>query len=93
MKFVLVRTVAYFFDFLSFMILIRSFLSWFSISRNNVFVSLVVQLTDPVLEPFKRLMDRLGLNKGMVDFSPVVSLLFLYYVIKPLLITLIYTFF
>ena len=92
MKLILATTVSYFFEFLNFMILIRVFLSWFNNSPNNRIIMLVYQLTDPVLEPFKKLSGKLGLNTGMIDFSPIISLLFLYYIVKPLLLTLIYTF-
>jgi len=92
MKLVLARTVSYFFEFLNYMILIRVFLSWFRINPENRIIMLIYQLTDPVLEPFRKLSDRLGLNVGMIDFSPIISLLFLYYIVKPLLLTLIYTF-
>ena len=92
MKLILATTVSYFFEFLNFMILIRVFLSWFNNSTNNRIIMLVYQLTDPVLEPFKKLSSKLGLNTGMIDFSPIISLLFLYYIVKPLLLTLIYTF-
>jgi len=93
MRIILATTLSYFFDFLNFMILIRVFLSWFNLNPNSRLVILIYQLTDPVLEPFRRLTGRLGINTGMIDFSPIISLLFLYYVIKPLLLTLIYTFF
>jgi YggT family protein len=92
MKLVLATTVSYFFEFLNYMILIRVFLSWFNVNPNNKIVMLIYQLTDPVLEPFKKLSSKLGLNAGMIDFSPIISLLFLYYIVKPLLLTLIYTF-
>lgn len=92
MKLVLATTVSYFFEFLNFMILIRVFLSWFNYNPNNRIIVLVYQLTDPVLEPFRKLSSKLGLNTGMIDFSPIISLLFLYYIVKPLLLTLIYTF-
>lgn len=93
MRIILATTLSYFFDFLNFMILIRVFLSWFNLNPNGRLVGLIYQLTDPVLEPFRRLTAKLGFNTGMIDFSPIISLLFLYYVLKPLLLTLIYTFF
>lgn len=93
MKIVLATTLSYFFDFLNFMILIRVFLSWFNLSPNSKIVIVIYQLTDPILEPFKKLTSKLGINTGMIDFSSIISLLFLYYVLKPLLLTLIYTFF
>lgn len=92
MKFVLATTVSWFFEFLNLMILIRVFLSWFNYNPNNRLILLVIQLTDPVLEPFKKLTGKLGLNTGMIDFSPIISLLFLYYIVKPFLLTLIATF-
>ena len=92
MKIVLATTVSYFFEFLNLMILIRVFLSWFNYNPNNKFIVLIYQLTDPVLEPFRRLTSKLGLSSGNIDFSPIISLLFLYYIVKPLLLTLIYTF-
>jgi YggT family protein len=93
MRYILASTVSYFFDFLNFMIVIRVFLSWIRYSENNRIVSLVFQLTDPILEPFRRLSYRLGLNTGMIDFTPMITLLVLYYVIKPLILTIIATFF
>lgn len=93
MKLILATTVSWFFEFLNIMILIRVFLSWFNFNPNSRIIILIYQLTDPVLEPFRKLTAKLGLNTGMVDFSPIISLLFLYYIVKPLLLTLIYTFF
>jgi len=93
MRIILATTLSYFLDFLNFMILIRVLLSWVNLNPHNKLVALIYQLTDPVLEPFRRLTERLGLNTGMIDFSPLISLAFLYYVVKPLLLTLIYTFF
>ncbi|KUO75673.1 MAG: hypothetical protein APF77_14225 [Clostridia bacterium BRH_c25] len=92
MKIVLATTVSYFFEFLNFMILIRVFLSWFNFNPSNKIIVLIYQLTDPILEPVKRLTSKFGLNTGMIDFSPIISLLLLYYVVKPLVLTLIYTF-
>ncbi|HRU40729.1 MAG TPA: YggT family protein [Candidatus Diapherotrites archaeon] len=92
MRFVLASTLSYFIDFLNFMILVRVLLSWFSFNPDNKIIMLIFQLTDPILEPFRKLTAKLGLNTGMIDFSPIISLLFLYYIIKPLLLTLIYTF-
>jgi len=92
MRFILANTVSCFFEFLNFMIVIRVFLSWINYNENNKLVNLIFQLTDPILDPFKRLTNRLGLNTGMIDFSPLIALLFLYYILKPLLLTIIGTF-
>lgn len=92
MRLLLATTVSWFVTFLNIMILIRVFLSWFNYNPNNKLIILIYQLTDPVLEPSKRLAVRFGLNTGMIDFSPFISLLILNYLVRPLLITLIATF-
>lgn len=92
MKIALGSTISWFIEVLNFLILVRVLLSWVNFNPQNRIIVLLYQLTDPILEPFKRLSARLGLNAGMMDFSPLMALLFLYYVAKPLLLTLIYTF-
>ena len=49
-------------------IVARALLSWFPISRDNPFVRLVHQITDPLIEPVRRVMPR----TGMIDLSPMV---------------------
>lgn len=93
MRDALLLTVSYFFEVINFLIFVRVLLSWVHVSPHNKFVILLFQLTDPILEPFKKLSGRLGLNRGMVDFSPIIALIFLYYVARPLILALVRTFF
>lgn len=59
---------------LTWAILIRVLLSWIpNLSRDNPLVQLLYQITDPVLEPARRIIPPLG---GM-DFSPIVVILVL----------------
>jgi YggT family protein len=59
---------------LTWAILIRVLLSWIpNLNRDNPLVQLLHQITDPVLEPARRIIPPLG---GM-DFSPIVVILVL----------------
>ena len=58
----------------SILIVIRIILSWIS-SPDNRFTKLMMKITDPVLEPFRRIIPPLG----MFDISPIVVLLILYF--------------
>jgi len=53
----------------TFVLLIRILMSWIpNLDRSNAIVQMLVQVTDPVLEPARRLIPSLG----MIDISPIV---------------------
>lgn len=52
---------------------IRIALSWVRVSPYNKAVNIIYQLTDPILDPFKSLIERFGINTGMIDFSPLIA--------------------
>ena len=57
-------------------ILGRILLSWFSStqgSTSNSITKFLVEITDPILEPIKRVVP----NLGMFDFSPMIALILL----------------
>lgn len=54
-------------------IIIRAVLSWFSISPRNPALVVVLQITEPILAPLRRIVPRLG----MLDITPVVAILLL----------------
>lgn len=59
------------------LIFLRAILSFIVRDINNPIVSFVYQVTEPVLAPFRKLINKLNINTGMIDFSPLVALLFL----------------
>ena len=61
-------------------ILARALLSWMPISATNPMVVLLHQVTDPILQPIRRYMPRMG---GL-DLSPMVAL-FLIFIIQQLI--------
>lgn len=92
MKYVLVSTVNLFFEVLNILVFVRVLLSWFRYDPYNKFIILLFQLTDPILEPIKKLVRKFNIETGMVDFSPLLAMLALYYLIRPAIIYLILIF-
>jgi YggT family protein len=52
-------------------IIIRSLLSWFSVGGSQPVFRLLVEITEPVLAPIRRLIP----GAGTIDFSPLIALL------------------
>ncbi len=81
----LLIALRWFYNILVALILIRCFGSWFV--RNpygSKWFSIVMQLTEPLLAPWRKLLARF--QRGMmIDFSPVIALMFLSLVYKLLI--------
>lgn len=58
-------------------IVVRSLLSWFPIDRNNQFAQLLYRITEPLLEPVRRILPR----TGIIDFSAMLVIFLLYIMI------------
>ncbi|MDI3534328.1 MAG: YggT family protein [Thermosediminibacterales bacterium] len=73
---ILYRAVDLFFEFLFLLILVRILLSWVRPDPYNPIVRFIYQVTDPVLEPFRRLTYRFfPPSPGMpFDFSPLIAI-------------------
>lgn len=61
------------FKILYLLIVIRILLSWFSVDPFNEVVRTIYSVTDPILEPLKRL----PLQIGAIDFSPILAFVLL----------------
>ncbi len=75
----LIRIISLAFQVYEFLILIRVLLSWLPITPYSHFAShpavqLLYRVTDPVLEPLRRLIPPIG---GAIDISPVAALILL----------------
>ena len=64
------------FSILYFLLIVRIILSWFSVSPYNEVVQILYKITDPILAPFRRL----PLQVGMIDFSPILAFMALWFV-------------
>lgn len=72
--------VGYLIEFLGFAIIIRSLLSWFPIDRDGPVVQALVQITDPVLEPLRRVIPPIG----MIDITPLIATILLFMIASQL---------
>ncbi len=59
------------FFILQFAIIIRALMSWFNPSPDNPIVRFVIEITEPVLAPLRRIVPRIG----MIDITPIVAIL------------------
>lgn len=59
------------FDILYWILIARILISWIPHDPYNSFIKVIYQVSDPILEPFKRLIPPIG----MVDISPIVAFL------------------
>jgi YggT family protein len=58
---------------LNFAIIIRALMSWFNPSPENPIVRIILEITEPVLAPLRRIVPRIG----MIDITPIVAILLL----------------
>ena len=59
-------------------VLVRSLMSWFPIDRNNQFARMLDTITEPLLDPVRRLLPR----TGMIEFSAMIVIIVLYLMIS-----------
>jgi len=91
--FTVVRIVSLIFQAYQFLILIRVLLSWVNVNPygraiNHPLIDLLYRLTDPVLEPLRRLIPPIG---GMLDISPIVAMILLE-VVRQVIVRLLLSF-
>ncbi len=77
----LVGFVYYFCRVLSYLVFARVILSWFGISRYNIFIVILNDVTEPILSPLRRVVPMLG----VFDITPLIAMGILY--IIPIIVT------
>lgn len=70
------QVICLFANFLMIAIIIRALLSWFNLDPSNPLIQALNAVTEPIIEPIRRIMPRLG----MIDLSPLVAILLLQFV-------------
>ncbi len=73
---ILVLIVAYLIQFLAFAIFARAILSWLPIDQNGPVVQALHMITDPVLDPLRRVIPPIG----MLDLTPMIAMLLLFFI-------------
>ncbi len=75
------QAIIYLLQFVEYAVIARILLSWLPIPRDNTFVRILYQLTEPILSPVRALLERSAIGKNsMLDFSPMVALLLIWLV-------------
>lgn len=69
----LIWSVSKFFSVIYLLIFIRIIFSWIRVNKYNKYIEIIFQLTDIILDPVRKLIERLGIDTGMIDLSPLVA--------------------
>lgn len=65
-------------DVISFLIIIRIILSWLPFGRENSIINAIFNLTEPLLAPIRKIIEKSPIGRGMmIDFSPIILFLLL----------------
>ena len=84
----IIRAIDMVFNIMKLLILARIIISYIPNLRGSQITEIVYQLTEPILHPVRELLYKIGLNKGMIDFSPIGAYLLLN-VIRSLLFSIL----
>jgi len=71
---IMANAIIYFVQVVNFLILLRVIMSWVVRDYSHPFVQFIYQVTDPILKPFRDLLEKFGVG-GMVDFSPIFAMI------------------
>jgi YggT family protein len=74
------QIVCLLFGILTIAIFARAILSWFNLDPRSPLIQVLDSITEPILEPIRRIMPRLG----MIDLSPLIAILLLTFVSQAL---------
>lgn len=80
----LYRIIDMFFNILEILIVVRILFSFLRINPYNGIGRIVHELTEPILGPIRKLIYSLGINTGMLDFSPIITVFLLRLISKGL---------
>ncbi len=64
-------------NLIEFLILVRIILSFINIGSDNFIGAFVFNMTEPILSPARSLIEKLNINTGFFDFSPLVAIFLL----------------
>lgn len=73
----LYRAISTLIDLIEILILARIVLSFLRIESIGFITKFVYELTEPILDPARKVISKIGINTGMFDFSPILAILIL----------------
>jgi YggT family protein len=75
---ILITAISWFTRFLTMALLLRAVMSWFVQDPYSTLGKIymgIIRFTEPIVEPCRRLLDRINLNTGMLDFSVFLAMI------------------
>lgn len=69
-QFTLFNVLHWLLQILSFAIIGRALISWFAPASNNPIVRILIEVTEPILAPLRRIIPLIG----MIDITPIVAI-------------------
>ncbi len=81
---VFVRFADYLLNALTIVLGVRILMSWVSPRGHDSFSQILFQITEPILDPIRRLLPQ----TGMFDLAPMIAILVLNFVVRPLIAAL-----
>lgn len=74
MSMTIYRAIDYLLVFIQYAIFARVIVSWLPISKNNSIISLLYQITEPILAPLRGIIERSAIGRNLIfDFSPMLA--------------------
>lgn len=70
---------------INFLILARIIMSWVNPNPTNPIAAVLHSVTEPILGPVRNLIYNVFKYQGMLDFSPIVAILLINWLIIPIL--------
>jgi len=75
MQDILIQTINVFvYKFLNYLMLIRVILSWIPSLRHGAIGDIIYRLTEPILRPVRKMVEKSPIGGNMIDFSPIIAL-------------------
>ncbi len=69
-----IHAVGYLIEFLGFAIFARAIMTWFPIDQDGPVVRTLNAITDPILDPMRRVIPPIG----MIDLTPMIAIIALF---------------
>ena len=82
----MISVISLLFEILRIVLLIRIVLSWLPHNRNHLLINIIYQMTEPLLEPFRNMINPIG----GIDLSPII-VFFLINIVKGYLLNFLMT--
>jgi len=82
------EAIRWFIEILWWAMIIRALLSWFAGMRDGFISNFLAFFTEPFVSPIRKLIAKSPLGGGVLDFSFLISLLLIRWVLGPLLLWL-----